>query len=863
MIERFSWASRVGTGPAVGRRRKRPHSSPGGGVPSDSGGSGGGSGSGDTGGGGGGGSTGGGGTGGGTGGGGNTDPLILNLDARYALGNGVSLPADGTLLSTWKDLSTYGNDVTNAVTNATPLLRTANPNKLSYNQSMIAVDLTGLDTQANCSITRSFPAIAFPVMRVTATAASTGTRAGVVKTANRIPVVGGTEYTALVSSKALTTPRAFSARISWYSDSGYLSSSIGTPVNDATDVWTQASVTATAPATATKAEIIWNVDASAGIGAGEQHDVKYLAFWEGSSTTFLPPVHLPGGAPVVQFTNDWLHTDALDGLAGPFTVYVYANMDAAFSEGSVDQDLVATWGAGAPSLELGVDAATWNTQFGPSYVAGPAFPTDGTSHIISAVYDGASSKIRIDGGTDSTGDTGTLNVTGINLGMRNDLTKSWRGSIIAVRVYREAHSNAKRSEVEADIAAGTVTPPVSDLPQVTPDWSDSFVDSMGTGTQFHFTGSYENDEVVDLLVELGIRKIRDRQTPSDVADTAGLTRLYACGAAGIKIHATLGAISSYPYTNANMDTMLGPILAHPTYYCSVGGFNEPNDTTAGAYTYGSDWATKCYNHQKLISDRMAANGISTDDVKRGGPSLKDAEAGLQADFATLGATGIGTYMDYADFHRYPLSKGGTTPSSQVDQRLSWARAAFPGLPNTWTEFGFATTDSTLSLGWTGVPWSIQSIYIRKAYCEAWWRGIVQSFQFRFMDDAEANPRDELQANWGFVYVPAGSDYTPANWVRKDSFNDLKAFIADLEDPGSAYTPRATGLRLTGTTTDMRWFVLQKRNGTNKLVIWRDVQLWNKSSKSIISITPVTVTVESDAAGTQTVSVADDVYVVDL
>lgn len=260
---------------------------------------------------------------------------------------------------------------------------------------------------------------------------------------------------------------------------------------------------------------------------------------------------------------------------------------------------------------------------------------------------------------------------------------------------------------------------------------------------------------------------------------------------------------------------------------------------------------------------MAALGISTAQVKRVAPALKDAEPTLQADFAAMQASGIAAYLDFGDFHRYTLSSGGTSPSSLLDQRISWAKPAYGDKDLLCTETGFNTADYTQNLGWRALPWDIQALYAKKVFLETFSRGVVRTYQYELLDDPEPLPRDQFEANQGLVYVADGDLNDPSKWVKKDAFSAIANLISMTADPGANYVPKKTGLQIAGGGSDLRHLVLQKRTGKNLLVIWRDVSLWNNATKTKISISPVKVTVKSDAVGAQTVDVAGDVYFRDL
>jgi hypothetical protein len=397
----------------------------------------------------------------------------------------------------------------------------------------------------------------------------------------------------------------------------------------------------------------------------------------------------------------------------------------------------------------------------------------------------------------------------------------------------------------------------SGLPLVTPSWSDALAESIGVNVKYHFKQTaYGNVAAVDaLLAELGVRTIRDRQFPGDTSpsDLAHLSTLYS---AGIRSHVTLGRADQAPYSDADMDAMLAPVARNPERYVSVGGLNEPNASDRPA-----DWAAVTRDHSRQISDRMGALGIPTEQVKRVAPALRDAQPTLPADFQALQETDIASYLDFGDFHRYPLSQGGTTTTSRVDERLALAQAAFGGLPMYCTETGFNTAQPEL-VDFSAVPWDVQATLMVKVFCGMFARGVVRTFQYELLDDPDPTNAD-LESNWGLVAVFDGDLDRPQSWVRKTSFTALRDLIASVADPGTPYSPGPIGLRLSGGPPDLEGLVLQRRDGSSQLLLWRDVPLWDKGSLSRTSVAPAMVTVESDAGGRQRVAVADGVVTVSL
>jgi hypothetical protein len=108
-----------------------------------------------------------------------------------------------------------------------------------------------------------------------------------------------------------------------------------------------------------------------------------------------------------------------------------------------------------------------------------------------------------------------------------------------------------------------------------------------------------------------------------------------------------------------------------------------------------------------------------------------------------------------------------------------------------------------------------------------------------MDDPDST-RCDREKNLGMVAVGSTS---PSTWRPKPAFAAMKDLLVETADPGPAYTPRPLQMRITG-PSDLRWLAFGKRDDSRFLIVWRDVNVWNTSTKSDIGVAPATVTVEA-------------------
>lgn len=136
------------------------------------------------------------------------------------------------------------------------------------------------DTNATVIRSTTNPGNGVGALQMTATAGATMA----ARTANGTSgyaVTGGAQYTAVASFRAATTGRSANVKIRWYNRAGGLdSTSTGSNVTDTTGGYTQAFVTATAPAAAVFAGLVVEVVSAA---AAEVHRVDMVSLHRGAS----------------------------------------------------------------------------------------------------------------------------------------------------------------------------------------------------------------------------------------------------------------------------------------------------------------------------------------------------------------------------------------------------------------------------------------------------------------------------------------------------------------------------------------------------------------------------------------------------
>jgi hypothetical protein len=117
-------------------------------------------------------------------------------------------------------------------------------------------------------------------------------------------------------------------------------------------------------------------------------------------------------------------------------------------------------------------------------------------------------------------------------------------------------------------------------------------------------------------------------------------------------------------------------------------------------------------------------------------------------------------------------------------------------------------------------------YVPRMYLEYFRRGVLRTFSYELLDeDAGSGDRED---NFGLLR----NDFS-----EKPAFGALRNLIEILEDPGPRFPAGSLGYTLSGDTDDLRSLLLQKRDGTFFLALWRATEVWDPRSRSELSSPP--------------------------
>ncbi|HEX3539662.1 MAG TPA: hypothetical protein VHT75_04385 [Acidimicrobiales bacterium] len=212
-----------------------------------------------------------------------TAALSWPIPTALAQGNWVAyvqIVETGAVSSAWASSAftiTYPGPATPTLT-ATPgtaatgapivtLLVTAHDNLLSTDDASFEGSVGTWQPGANTTIAQSSTQALDGSESMKLTAAALGTISAEVAT-GAYPITGGVSYAAVAALRSAATARSCTIGIAWYNNAGALiSTSTGTPVNDTTSGWTQATAVGVAPGTAVYAAPIVTIASEVASGA--------------------------------------------------------------------------------------------------------------------------------------------------------------------------------------------------------------------------------------------------------------------------------------------------------------------------------------------------------------------------------------------------------------------------------------------------------------------------------------------------------------------------------------------------------------------------------------------------------------------
>lgn len=350
--------------------------------------------------------------------------------------------------------------------------------------------------------------------------------------------------------------------------------------------------------------------------------------------------------------------------------------------------------------------------------------------------------------------------------------------------------------------------------------ADSFIDSIGVNTHFSYDDTvYASrfDEVKQKLAELGIRHIREGLEPNRPDQYEELNSL---ASAGIKSTLILGnpedgTTGLEELVSTLRDNVRGAVDA-------VEGPNE-FDTQGGP-----DWAAQLSDYQRQLYGAIKGDS-SLASLPVVGPSIVQ-----HPNQEALG--NISGALDYGNFHPYP---DGQAPESGLSSELAHTAANSGSKPVMATETGYHT-----ALNWNGdhrpVSEEAMATYMPRLFLEYFSQGVTRTFSYELLDEFPDPGKADRESNFGLLR----NDLS-----EKPAFVALRNTIGVLEDPGPEFAPESLDYTLGGNKAGLHQVLLQKRDGSFYLALWRVSSVWNPATHTPVDAPSSPLTLDFDRSVT--------------
>ena len=332
--------------------------------------------------------------------------------------------------------------------------------------------------------------------------------------------------------------------------------------------------------------------------------------------------------------------------------------------------------------------------------------------------------------------------------------------------------------------------------------ADGFVDSIGVNVHLGYSDTpYARHDIVQKkLTRLGVRYIRDHLFPDRPDMYQTFRSLAKCG---IKTNLIVGD-PMRRWTIGPLDSQLD-LIKKENLGDAVESLEGPNE-----YDLQGDpnWEPVLREYQR----RLYRRAKSDPDLSRYpvlGPSLVDVRS-----YGQLGD--VSGSLDYGNIHPYP---GGEQPDGQdsdLDQLSAFATRNSRSKPVQVTETGYHNGLRSAS---THLPATERAaaIYMPRLFLDYYRKGVSRAYSYELIDQRPDPKRVDSEANFGLLR----NDYS-----EKPAYTAIRRTIDLLSDPGPRFKTSALRYSVSGSKAGVKRMLLQKRDGTFYLALWRDESVWN-------------------------------------
>lgn len=323
----------------------------------------------------------------------------------------------------------------------------------------------------------------------------------------------------------------------------------------------------------------------------------------------------------------------------------------------------------------------------------------------------------------------------------------------------------------------------------------AFLDSVGVNVHMSYydTGYARFDVWSARLRELGVRHVRDGLV---VGDPTYVERYRTLAAQGVRASLIVGETQRPAAESVALAA--GPLRP------AVEALEGPNEPDLGGAP-GWPGATEAFMAQ--LHDALARTPSLR--VPLLGPSF--ADAGARGEVG-----GAGRLWRVENLHAYT---GGRPPETNLTAEITASRQRTPDAPVVVTETGYHDATAA-TVGQPGVSESAAADYVPRTFLEAFAAGARRTYLYELVDEKPDPAGRDPEQHFGLLR----QDGTP-----KPAFVAVQRLLAMIRRSSGGGARRGVAVRA---GADVRSLVLDRRDGSRALVLWRRAEAGGAGGSSV-------------------------------
>ncbi|MGI4791815.1 MAG: hypothetical protein ACRYFS_23580 [Janthinobacterium lividum] len=352
--------------------------------------------------------------------------------------------------------------------------------------------------------------------------------------------------------------------------------------------------------------------------------------------------------------------------------------------------------------------------------------------------------------------------------------------------------------------------------QETAQPAQSFVDSIGVNVKLDYndTPYWDLDKLETVMKRSGIRHIRVSLT----ANTEVQRRIMKMHEDGINSTMIVSGDALVPGSGPQVEFTKRMAVLSP----AVEMLEGPNEADAGYSFDGKQFPASLDEYQHLLYHTVKNSAYSGIPVIA--PSIG---------FPPNSAKVPNEPSDFGNIHSYHGARNPGTAETNLDLPkfyLGNSAIVSPHQPVICTETGNPTAAyPDASLWMPRISEWAQGKYSVRTYLEYFHAGIARTFLHELIDEHPDPHHDEQ--NFGLLRN---------DWSPKPAFIGITNMIAILQDPGPVFACKDLKYSLSGDLVNVHHLLLQKRDGTYYLALWKEVAGYDPNKFQDIGVSDSTV-----------------------